>query len=279
MVRQETTLRSATTMDNAPGGEGTRSPGRRAPGRRARRLALAATVGLLAGLTSHSASALEPPVVVDEGPEPISVTGTTLEGAGVDPGQLPALRAQGLAAGANQARAAIPGCTGQAPVGEAENGRVPAEWMCWLPNVPGGQLRADAAVAFTRLDAEYATAFGKGLCVGDTYRSYEYQVEVKERRGSFAAPAGTSNHGWGLAVDLCDELAVDTSPEWQWLDQNAARFGFANPDWARKDGTGPYEPWHWEFAAAVAEQKAKIAAQNPAPAPQPAPGRTRGSRG
>lgn len=256
-------MRTAVTVKNAPGGEGTRSRGRQV-----RRALAVGTLGVLALITSHSASALTPDApAAEEAPAPAPVASTTLTGGGVSADQLPALRAQGLTAGANQARAAIPGCTGETPVGDVENGKVPAETMCTLPWVPDSHLRSDAAVSFARLNAEYATTFGTDLCVGDTYRSYEDQVGVKARRGSFAAPAGFSNHGWGLAVDLCNELATDSTPQWQWLDQNASRFGFVNPDWARKDGTGPYEPWHWEFAAAVAEQKAKTAAQQPQPEP------------
>jgi D-alanyl-D-alanine carboxypeptidase len=34
-----------------------------------------------------------------------------------------------------------------------------------------------------------------------------------------------------------------------WLLENAPAFGWDNPAWARKGGSGPYEPWHFEYVA------------------------------
>ena len=33
----------------------------------------------------------------------------------------------------------------------------------------------------------------------------------------------------------------------EWLSGNGPTFGWDNPAWARRGGSGPYEPWHWEF--------------------------------
>ena len=85
-----------------------------------------------------------------------------------------------------------------------------------------------------------AAAARDGVLIGvtDSYRSYAAQVDLARRKGLYqngglAAVPGTSQHGWGLAVD------VDTNSRGtQWLRANAARFGFA---------TIPREPWHWEF--------------------------------
>jgi LAS superfamily LD-carboxypeptidase LdcB len=64
----------------------------------------------------------------------------------------------------------------------------------------------------------------------------------------YAAVPGTSNHGWGLAVDLCGGIQVDYSPEHEWLMDHAAEFSWFHPSWALPGGPGPHEPWHWEFA-------------------------------
>ena len=60
------------------------------------------------------------------------------------------------------------------------------------------------------------------------------------------AVPGTSNHGWGLAVDLCGGIQSYTSPQHAWMTEHAGRFGWRQPAWAQQGGSKP-EPWHWEF--------------------------------
>ena len=84
------------------------------------------------------------------------------------------------------------------------------------------------------------------------YRSYEMQQWWRDfycffLSCGYAAVPGTSVHGWGRAVDFEDgprELTF-SSPGYQWLQANAARWGFVHPAWAEPDGSSP-EPWHWE---------------------------------
>ncbi|MET0133024.1 MAG: M15 family metallopeptidase, partial [Kibdelosporangium sp.] len=63
---------------------------------------------------------------------------------------------------------------------------------------------------------------------------------------ALAAVPGTSNHGWGLALDLCGGAQSAGSPEHAWLMANAPGYGWQNPPWAQP-GRGRVEPWHWEF--------------------------------
>jgi LAS superfamily LD-carboxypeptidase LdcB len=58
---------------------------------------------------------------------------------------------------------------------------------------------------------------------------------------------GTSNHGWGLAVDLCGGIDHYGTAQYTWMKANAGRYGFLHPDWA-EPGRGREEPWHWEYA-------------------------------
>ena len=86
------------------------------------------------------------------------------------------------------------------------------------------------------------------MCFNDAYRSLSQQYRVKAERGCFAARPGTSEHGWGLAVDLCDGVEPGSaSVSYQWMRANAPRYGWENPTWALPGGGGPYEPWHWEY--------------------------------
>ncbi len=111
--------------------------------------------------------------------------------------------------------------------------------------VPAVRRRGRPGAAQRRVRHE----FGRDLCITDGYRSYSEQVSVRWRKPGLAARPGTSQHGWGLAVDLCKGEASARAKEHTWLKENAPDFGWDNPDWARSGGSGPYEPWHWEYVA------------------------------
>jgi LAS superfamily LD-carboxypeptidase LdcB len=130
-------------------------------------------------------------------------------------------------------------------LGEA-NGFLPASTLCPLSTGRGHRLRTDAARAFERLQATYASSLGRPMCVTDSYRSYAAQVDVFARKPSLAAVPGTSQHGWGLALDLCGGVQLFGSQAHEWMRANAPAFGWHHPQWARQGGRKP-EPWHWEY--------------------------------
>jgi hypothetical protein len=168
--------------------------------------------------------------------------------------QIAVARARAAAIRAAQARALavgnmpIPKCNGSSVEGYP-NGQLPVGALCPLWGAPGMMLRADAAAAFNGMSKAYAGVFGVPLCVTSSYRTYERQVELYATMpAGYAAVPGTSNHGWGLAVDLCGGIQVDGSPEHQWLLSHASAYSWFHPSWAMPGGGGPHEPWHWEFA-------------------------------
>jgi LAS superfamily LD-carboxypeptidase LdcB len=141
----------------------------------------------------------------------------------------------------------VPGCDPAAiDVGEA-NGRLDTAHLCELWGT-GHLLRSDAAVALAELRGAYQAEFGTDLVLSDSYRSYAEQVSVQARKPGLAARAGTSEHGWGLAVDLAGGVE-GADVHYAWLRENAPAYGWDNPDWALEGGSGPYEPWHWEYVA------------------------------
>ena len=75
------------------------------------------------------------------------------------------------------------------------------------------------------------------------------QRAVKAQKGGLAAAPGKSNHGWGLAVDLCQDQT--SGVKWAWLNENGPAYGWANPAWALPGGSGPHERWHWEYVKGV----------------------------
>jgi cell wall-associated NlpC family hydrolase len=126
------------------------------------------------------------------------------------------------------------------------NGLIPPSAMCPLGQA-GHSLRCDAAAAYRAMSAAFAGAFGKPICITDSYRTYASQVRLYGQKPALAAVPGTSNHGWGLAVDLCGGIQNFGTPQYNWMKANAGRFGYLHPDWA-EPGNGREEPWHWEFA-------------------------------
>jgi cell wall-associated NlpC family hydrolase len=126
------------------------------------------------------------------------------------------------------------------------NGLIPPSALCPL-GVGGHLLRCDAAAAWRALSAAFAGAFGTPMCITDSYRTYAGQVRLYGEKPALAAVPGTSNHGWGLAVDLCGGLDHFGTPQYGWMRANAGRFGWLHPTWA-DPGNGREEPWHWEYA-------------------------------
>ncbi len=138
------------------------------------------------------------------------------------------------------------GCAG-ADVSSYPNGQLPRPALCPLWGADWHVLRADAAAAFNAMSKDYARTFRRPICVTDSYRSYAMQVDVHRRKPDMTAKPGTSNHGWGLAVDLCDGVNEWDTATHRWMQDNAPRFGWFHPGWAVRGGSRP-EPWHWEFA-------------------------------
>lgn len=136
------------------------------------------------------------------------------------------------------------------PWGGFENGRIPLDELVNVPWERGMYLRADAMAALDELDDAFLADFGYHLPLNDAYRDFDSQVEAKERYGSNAATPGTSNHGWGMAIDIGTQshsaITFD-SDIYHWLKEHAPAYGWVHPPWAEPDGAGPHEAWHWEF--------------------------------
>jgi LAS superfamily LD-carboxypeptidase LdcB len=121
----------------------------------------------------------------------------------------------------------------------------------------GGRVRlfTDASLALDKLLAA-ATKANVKLRINSAYRTYKDQVRVwkgnctnaigtgkcipKKGQGPAAIP-GTSNHGFGLAVDLANNSGKKLSTsmsEYDWVAENGPGFGFKRI---------ASEAWHWEY--------------------------------
>ena len=95
--------------------------------------------------------------------------------------------------------------------------------------------------------------FGRGV-YGDV-RWWRGKRYVRVSSAGVAAIPGTSTHGDGLALDLAH-------PQRAWMFAHAAAYGWVNPAWAKKPAS--FEPWHWEYFAALDQHRGdRIAAVTP----------------
>lgn len=148
-----------------------------------------------------------------------------------------------------EVRSALAGCDGSQRAA-GENGLLKTADLCTLWDAHT-QLRADAAVSLAEFNQAFVARFGADLCLSSGYRSLAQQRAVKAQKGGLAAAPGKSNHGWGLAVDLCSSQT--SGAKWAWILDNGPTFGWENPGWAKRGGSGPFEPWHWEYSKGVKE--------------------------
>ena len=134
-------------------------------------------------------------------------------------------------------------------VDAAPNGAIPADVLCSVSFDSTVLLRCDAAAALEQLDAAFRDHFGVNLTGSDSYRDFAGQVNARQTKGDLAATPGTSNHGRGLAVDLSGFGTVGQfdRPYYLWMARHAADYGWIHPAGMGPGGSGPLEPWHWEY--------------------------------
>lgn len=179
-----------------------------------------------------------------------------------------------------------------------ENGKLDPAIL--TPVDGGGQLHVTAARAWRALVAEAAKA-GHQLTytIGGTYRSYMSQVMLFKSRyttdvlpgrpskmwngqrwyqkpgTAMAAVPGTSNHGYGLAIDTAlgakPTVATTITPILSWMLEQTPRFGFSYE--------AQSEPWHIRYVAGDLIPRAVLDYERPPaspPAPDPIPVPTEG---
>jgi hypothetical protein len=161
--------------------------------------------------------------------------------------------------GAGAAGNAISPTNTPTPLAGAENGYVPDSRL--LTAIPGCKTAREAAPSLALL-YRLAAASRVTLRASDCYRAIGGQVAAQQswtaRGNSTCAaapttypdgrPKGTSNHGWGKAVDVGEPGSVSfSSAGYRFLKAAAAQLGWNHPGWAEPRGSACPEPWHWEW--------------------------------
>lgn len=162
-------------------------------------------------------------------------------------------------------------------IARIKNGKLPSSVL--VPITGGGSLHRHAAAAWEAMVAA-AAADGIELRHVGAYRSYESQLAMfrdryqttpngarvtrrwngltyylKRGKAPSATP-GTSNHGWGLAIDVASVGADGRLP---WLVVHAGRFGFT---WEVADSSNPnFEAWHIRYVRGDADSIAPARAR------------------
>jgi len=90
------------------------------------------------------------------------------------------------------------------------------------------------------------------MLINSAFRTYPDQVRVRnewERKGKpeNAAYPGTSNHGFGRAIDFADKggaKLTPSMPQYKWIKANASTYGFTRI-YSSTEGEA-WEAWHWQ---------------------------------
>lgn len=129
-------------------------------------------------------------------------------------------------------------------------------------------LRKETARAF-RLMADSAEKDGIRIFVVSATRNHEYQMDIWTRKWEgrsgdqadralnileYSSMPGTSRHHWGTDLDINSvEPSFFESGQgariYEWMAENAHRFGFFQPYTAQTRGRTGYneEKWHWSY--------------------------------
>lgn len=118
-------------------------------------------------------------------------------------------------------------------------------------------IAAPALADLTRLNEAFRAEFGRNLDVDLANRTLGTQKYLYQELGPYvAAKPGTSNHGWGMAIDVPEtfEYSFD-GPYFAWLKANSKNFNWihrTNLEQYKADGSpNPYaEAWHFEYVGA-----------------------------
>lgn len=148
------------------------------------------------------------------------------------------------------------GMTIEGPQAAYLNGRLPDSALL---AIPGGRLERSAAVQWNKMRAYIGQRHGvwiRPLGPNSSFRSYAAQLYFwnlyRSGRGNTAAYPGTSNHGWGKAVDVASTTMA------YYIRLYGHLFG-----WSHVEGARVGEWWHFTYVGG--------AVTPPKPAPKPNP--------
>lgn len=121
--------------------------------------------------------------------------------------------------------------------------------------IPGGRLWPEAAATWLAMRAAYVADGGHPddfmpagpISSARSRAAQDHTWAVYMAGGPVAAVRYTSNHGWGIAVDVKTQAAA------AWIIRNGARFG-----WSHDEGLRVGEWWHMRYIGASKATLARL---------------------
>jgi uncharacterized protein YgiM (DUF1202 family) len=137
----------------------------------------------------------------------------------------------------------------RAEVRAQRNGKLPAGALVAIPwDREKTLIAAPALRDLTRLNGAFHRKFGRNLDVDLAYRTLDTQKSLYAELGRYiAARPGTSNHGWGLAIDVPETRNYGFSGKYyRWLKANSKKYNWVHHKYL--EAGSPYaEAWHFEY--------------------------------
>ncbi len=131
------------------------------------------------------------------------------------------------------------GGNGSNPETTYPNGQLPAGALCGISYASSWRLACYTIKDYESMNSAFRAARGKNLPITHgtltAYRTVADQQYLWDNCPSRCARPGTSNHGFGTAIDISVTIAADRA----WLEANARSYGFV------QDVSG--EPWHFHY--------------------------------
>ena len=142
-----------------------------------------------------------------------------------------------------------PGKYSYSDVKRMANGKIDQRALSTVPWDPEKTLlAAPAAASLTKMNTEFKKKFGKNLTIDLSYRTRSTQDYYWEELGPYvAARPGTSNHGWGTAVDFPETYDYSFRGKYyKWLKKNSSKYGWIHRK-NLEEGSPYAEAWHFEY--------------------------------
>ncbi|MFL4475937.1 SH3 domain-containing protein [Paeniglutamicibacter sp. MACA_103] len=109
-------------------------------------------------------------------------------------------------------------------------------------------IAAPALKDLNRLNAAFKKKFGRNLDIDLAYRTRATQDAYWEELGPYvAARPGTSNHGWGTAIDVPETYNYSFRGKYyKWLKANSKKYNWVHRK-ILEEGSPYAEAWHFEY--------------------------------
>lgn len=134
------------------------------------------------------------------------------------------------------------------------NGKISSSMLVAIPwDKEKTLIAAPALKDLTRMNTAFKARFGKNLDIDLAYRTRSTQDYLMKELGPYiAAKPGTSNHGWGMAIDVPETYDYSFRGKYyKWLKANSKKYNWIHQGYLEEYRNGklnPYrEAWHFEY--------------------------------